>query len=81
MVLQTQRFKSFLKFIDKLILLLQGLDAPEVCNQLIFSSMLIQKSCGKLHASELDIVGFLDELGSDLLVLPRDGCAHNQARC
>ncbi len=36
-------------------------------------SMCIQKSCGKLR--ELNIVGFVDELGSELL-LPRDGCAH-----
>jgi hypothetical protein len=42
--------------------------------------MCILKSCGKL--GELNIVGFVDELGSELLLLPRDGCAHhdNQVR-
>jgi hypothetical protein len=35
-------------------------------------SMRIQKPCSKLR--ELDIVLLLDELGTELLFLPRDGC-------
>jgi hypothetical protein len=35
-------------------------------------SMRIQKPCSKLR--EFDIVLLLDELGTELLFLPRDGC-------
>ncbi len=40
--------------------------------------MRIQEPCGKLR--ELDIVGLVDELGSENFLLPRDGCAHYQVK-
>ncbi len=38
----------------------------------------IQKSCGELR--ELDAVVFENELGFELLLLPCDGCQHEQIR-
>jgi hypothetical protein len=39
-------------------------------------SMCIKQSCGELH--EFYIVHLMDELGSELVLLPQDGCTHPQ---